>query len=76
MKYIIDEKDLKDMLNQYLLSSADNIEDDVYRLLIDKQHVELLAEGNIEYISWKPFKEDESGKVFSGEHIKIYIGKK
>lgn len=48
MKYIIDEKELKDMLNQYILSSADNIEDDVYRLLIDKRPIELIAEGKID----------------------------
>ena len=44
--------------------------------LANKKPVEVLAKGNIEYISWKPFKKNPLGKVFSGEPMKIYIEKK
>jgi len=78
MEYLISEEELKNAIYKYaqtsiywlLLSKAEEIANTVLK---SKQPVEKIASGNFERITWKPFKENPIGKVFSGEPMTIYI---
>ena len=76
--YVISEEELEGMLVHYEIKGlyTDHIYDKkllVGQLFKSKQPVELVASANIEFISWKPFKEDPIGREFSGEPTQIYI---